>query len=144
MRDSLSELWQWPCSDQYSAQPACSSTRGHGGPAFSGSCWTVLKRRRTVALQGSAQPDHWDHSVTTQDTAGEGEGGGHRCSLQVTGVSGGSGVEANHNQFFPNFFCLLFLVFGCLVVSFSLRRLNVASGLNMFNFLFFNSVTKAS
>lgn len=119
----------------------------HPGTRWSGVQWLLLDGSeapsdRRLAGFGTAGPlgplsDHTGHSWG-------GGGGGHRCSLQVTGVSGGSGVEANHNQFFPNFFCLLFLVFGCLVVSFSLRRLNVASRLNMFNFLFFNSVTKAS
>lgn len=66
---SPSELWQCPCFDQYSTQPACSSRCGQGWPPFSRSCRTVLLRLRTVALQGSAQPDHPVHSLTTQDTA---------------------------------------------------------------------------
>lgn len=65
-------LWYLPSDllhcrwwSQYSAQPACSSTCGQGSP----SCRTCLLLIRTVALQGSAQPGHALHSLTTQDTA---------------------------------------------------------------------------
>lgn len=80
---SPSELWQCPCWDQYSAQPACSSRCGQDSPALSGSCRMVLLRLRTVALQGSAQPDHPVHSLTTQDTAEEETKRQHRFPLIV-------------------------------------------------------------
>lgn len=75
--DPPSELWQCPCWDRYSAQPACSSRWGQGFPALSGSLRMVLLRLRIVALQASAQPDHSVHSLTTQDTA-EGKETKHR------------------------------------------------------------------